>query len=110
MDALPPEPIHCEAPAQHVLLEISGEMLEDEFSAFLGDIQTYPGDWQVAEDNSADGLLSIKLRASSCVEDALVKAVSMNAAARGWHTDVVSRELASTPSSSVGGAKVITKN
>lgn len=100
MDALPPEPIHCEAPAQHVLLKISGEMLEDELSAFLGDIQTYPGDWQVAEDSSVDGLLSITLRASPGVEEVMVKAVSMNAAARGWDTKVISKDLACPPSSS----------
>ena len=84
MDSAPPPPIHCETPAQDVLLRVSGAADPREFSAFLKDVEAQDGAWTIDTSQIVDGAQILVLRAKPKVTYRAVEATRFNAAARGF--------------------------
>jgi len=88
MDAMPPTPVHCEAPAQDVLLRVSGEVDSRDFDLFTKDVQVLDGSWTLISDNVAGRNRTFVLRAHSNVTYNSVSDASENAKMRGWTVHV----------------------
>mgnify|MGYP003125692621 FL=1 len=96
MDALPPPPVNCEAPAQDVLLTVNASADEDEYSAFVGDLQSGYGAWTLVSDNVLDSKRTLIFRARMSVTYKAVMDATFNASARGWTTSVTFAEPSCT--------------
>lgn len=89
MDALPPAPVHCEAPAsQDVLLTVNGTADAKSFVAFFGDVRRLDGGWTVVSDKVIQGRRTFVLRAHPDVTYDAVTDATENATARGWNARV----------------------
>ena len=88
MDALPPAPVHCEAPAQDILLTVNGSADEKSVAAFVGDVRQLDGGWTLVSDKLLEGKRTFVLRARSNVTYDAVTDATANATARGWVTRV----------------------
>ena len=84
MDALPPAPVHCEAPAQDILLTVNGDADEKNFAVFVGDVRQLEGGWTLVSDEVVEGKRTFVLRARSNVTYDAVTDATENATARGW--------------------------
>ena len=87
MDATPPE-MHCEAPAQDVLLRVSGRSDPAEWAAFLKDVRVLDGDWMVLSSEDIDGRRLVLLRARPGVSYKSVTDATFNASLRLFDTSV----------------------
>src|SRR6187402_1382795 len=87
MDATPPE-MHYEAPAQDVLLRVSGRSDPADWSAFLKDVRVLDGDWIVLSSETIDGRQLVILRARSDVTYKSVTDATNNAYLRRFDTSV----------------------
>ena len=89
MDALPPAPVHCEAPAsQDILITVNGNADEKSFAAFIGDVGHLDGGWTLVSDNLVEGKRTFVLRARPNVTYDAVTDATENATARGWKVRV----------------------
>ena len=88
MDATPPPAIHCEAPAQDVLLRVVGKPDDPNWAAFLIDIRHLDGNWVVVSTRDANGGRELVLRANPAVSYKAVTDAVFNARARLFETQV----------------------
>ena len=88
MDATPPPAIHCEAPAQDVLLRVVGEPGDPNWPAFLADIRHLEGNWAIVSSRDANGARELVLRAYPAVSYKAVTDAVFNARARSFDTQV----------------------
>ena len=89
MDALPPAPVHCEAPAsQNVLVKVNGDVDEKDLAAFIGDVRHLDGGWTLVSDDLRKGKRTFVLRARPHVTHDAVSDATANAQARGWKVQV----------------------
>ena len=90
MDALPPEPIHCEIQAEQMRVEISGSIDEASLAAFLHDVRSKGERWEIVSDKTVETERRVIFRASLCNPESYpLQAVSLNAQLRGWEIRVL---------------------
>jgi hypothetical protein len=83
IDAIPPAPVHCEAPVQDVVMTVNGAADEKSFAAVVSDVRNLDGGWTLISDDTLDSKRTFVLRARwNVAYDAVADAV-FNATARG---------------------------
>jgi hypothetical protein len=92
MDALPPVPIHCEAPTQAVQMSVNGDIAQNSYSAFVADLSHSDGDWTLVSDTVLAGKRTLVFRAHASVTYDAVTDATENAKLRGWTTRVTFEE------------------
>jgi hypothetical protein len=80
--------MHCEAPAQDVLLRVSGRSDPANWSAFMKDVRVLDGAWIVVSSEDIDGRRLLLLRARPDVTYKSVTDATFNAALRNFATSV----------------------